>query len=170
MTCWQGRAWIMALWNPAMAEATLRPRFWERHALHELNAAEWEALCDGCGRCCLHKLEYEDTQEIVYTDVACRLLDLGTARCSDYPGRHRHVPDCVRLTPDNLAGINWLPASCAYRRLHEGRGLARWHPLLSGNAATVRAAGISVIGRVLPETVVDEDDLEEHVIRWIRMH
>lgn len=140
------------------------------YSLSQLTAAEWEALCDGCGRCCLHKLEYEDTGEIAYTAVACKLLDLSSARCSDYPGRHRHVPDCVRLTPDNLADINWLPGSCAYRRLYEGRGLARWHPLLSGNPATVQAAGISVIGRVLPETVVDEDEIEEHVIRWIRMH
>lgn len=152
-----------------MTEPGLRPRFWERHALHELSAVEWEALCDGCGRCCLHKLEYEDTGEIDYTRIACKLLDLSSARCSDYPGRKRHVPDCVRLTPENIAEINWLPASCAYRRLQEGRGLARWHPLLSGNTATVVAAGISVIGRVLPETAVDEDDIEEHVIRWIRM-
>lgn len=153
-----------------MVESPLRHRFWEQYSLSQLTAAEWEALCDGCGRCCLHKLEYEDTGEIAYTAVACKLLDLSSAQCSDYPGRHRHVPDCVRLTPDNLAGINWLPASCAYRRLNEGRGLARWHPLLSGTPATVQAAGISVIGRVLPETVVDEDEIEEHVIRWIRMH
>lgn len=149
--------------------AVLRERFWERHALDELSPAEWEALCDGCGRCCLNKLEYEDTGEIAYTDVACRLLDLSSARCSDYAGRRRHVPDCVQLTPENLAGINWLPATCAYRRVHEGRGLPRWHPLLSGTPDTVRKAGISVAGRVLPETAVDENELDEHVIRWIRM-
>lgn len=147
----------------------LRERFWERYPLAALNTAEWEALCDGCGRCCLHKLEYEDSGEIDYTDVACRLLDLSTARCSDYAGRRAQVPDCVQLTPDNLASINWLPATCAYRRLHEGRGLPRWHPLLSGSAETVARAGISVAGRVLPETAVDEDELDEHVIRWIRM-
>jgi uncharacterized cysteine cluster protein YcgN (CxxCxxCC family) len=149
--------------------AALRERFWERYALTELSAAEWEALCDGCGRCCLHKLEYEDTGEIQYTGIACKMLDLGTARCSDYPGRRQHVPDCVQLTPANIGSINWLPATCAYRRLDEGRGLPRWHPLLSGNAETVRRAGISVIGRVLPETVVAEDDFDEHVVRWIRM-
>ena len=147
----------------------LRERFWERYPLQALSAAEWEALCDGCGRCCLHKLEYEDSGEIDYTRVACKLLDLATARCSDYPHRKKQVPDCVRLTPENLGTINWLPPSCAYRRLHEGRGLARWHPLLSRDPASVRKAGISVIGRVLPETAVDEDDIEEHVIRWIRM-
>lgn len=147
----------------------LRERFWERYPLAELAPAEWEALCDGCGRCCLHKLEYEDTGEIDYTRVACRLLDLGTARCSDYPGRRQHVPDCVQLTPANLDSINWLPATCAYRRLNEGRGLPRWHPLLSGTPESVHKAGISVAGRVLPETAVHEDDIEEHVIRWIRM-
>lgn len=147
----------------------LRERFWERHALKELTPAEWEALCDGCGRCCLHKLEYEDTGEIDYTDVACRLLDLSSARCSDYADRRKHVPDCVQLTPETLDSINWLPATCAYRRLNEGRGLPRWHPLLSGTFETVRKAGISVAGRVLPETAVEEDEIEEHVIRWIRM-
>lgn len=147
----------------------LRERFWERHSLAELTQAEWEALCDGCGRCCLHKLEYEDTGEIAYTDIACKLLDLGTARCCDYANRKRHVPDCVQLTPQNLDSINWLPATCAYRRLNEGRGLPRWHPLVSGDPATVRKAGIAVIGRVLPETVVDENDYDEHVVRWIRM-
>lgn len=147
----------------------LRERFWELYPLAELSVAEWEALCDGCGRCCLHKLEYEDTGEIDYTRVACRLLDLGTAQCSDYPGRRRQVPDCVQLTPANLDSINWLPATCAYRRLNEGRGLPRWHPLLSGTPDSVRKAGISVAGRVLPETAVHEDDIEEHVIRWIRM-
>lgn len=151
------------------APEKLRERFWENHALQEMNAAEWEALCDGCGRCCLHKLEYEDSPEIDYTDVACQLLDLSTARCSDYPNRKKKVPDCVQLTPDNLASINWLPASCAYRRLHEGRGLARWHPLVSGDADSVQKARISVIGRVLPETVVAEDEIEEHVITWIKM-
>lgn len=152
-----------------MSATGLRERFWERHPLKELSVAEWEALCDGCGRCCLHKLEYEDTGEIDYTDVACRLLDLSSARCSDYPGRRRHVPDCVQLTPDNLDSIDWLPATCAYRRLNEGRGLPRWHPLVSGTSDTVVSAGISVAGRVLPETAVNEDELDEHVIRWIRM-
>lgn len=146
-----------------------RERFWERYSLKELSPAEWEALCDGCGRCCLHKLEYEDTGEIAYTRVACKLLDLATARCRDYPGRKRQVPDCVQLSPDNLDAINWLPATCAYRRLHEGRGLPRWHPLISGDPQSVQKARISVIGRVLPETVVDEDELEEHVVRWVRM-
>lgn len=152
-----------------MTGPALRERFWERHALDQLSGAEWEALCDGCGRCCLHKLEYEDTGEIDYTRVACKLLDLSTAQCSNYPERKRHVPDCVQLTPQNIGSINWLPPTCAYRRLSEGRGLPRWHPLLSGDPHSVVKAKISVAGRVLPETVVDEDELDEHVIRWIRM-
>ncbi|MGH8491491.1 MAG: YcgN family cysteine cluster protein [Moraxellaceae bacterium] len=152
------------------AAAKLRERFWEQYSLQELSRAEWEALCDGCGRCCLHKLEYEDSDVIDYTDVACRLLDLSSAQCSSYPDRHKYVPDCVQLTPANIGTINWLPASCAYRRLNEGRGLARWHPLLSGTTESVKTANISVAGRVLPETAVNEEDIEEHVIRWIRMH
>lgn len=147
----------------------LRERFWENFSLDQLSAPEWEALCDGCGRCCLHKLEYEDSGEIDYTRVACKLLDLSTAQCSNYPERKKHVPDCVQLTPQNIAGINWLPPTCAYRRLQEGRGLPRWHPLLSGDPLSVKKAKISVAGRVLPETAVNEDELDEHVIRWIRM-
>ena len=146
----------------------LRERFWERYPLNQLSRAEWESLCDGCGRCCLHKLEYEDSPEIDFTRIACRLLDVSTARCSDYAGRHKHVPDCVQLTPQNVAEIDWLPSTCAYRRLNEGRGLPRWHPLLTGTAESVVKAKMSVIGRVLPETAVEEEDYPEHVIRWIR--
>jgi hypothetical protein len=147
----------------------LRPQFWERYPLGSLTPAEWEALCDGCGRCCLHKLEYEDTGDIAYTSIACRLLDVSTARCSDYPNRQHKVPDCVTLTPDNLSTIKWLPTSCAYRRLYEGRKLAAWHPLLSGSLNSVREAGISVIGRVQSELDVAEEDVEEYVIRWVRV-
>lgn len=147
----------------------LRINFWEHHTLAELSVPEWEALCDGCGRCCLHKIEYEDCGEVDYTDVACKMLDINTAKCSDYPGRKKHVPDCVQLTPENVGEINWLPPTCAYRRIHEGRGLSRWHPLLTGDAASVQRARISVIGRVLSETAVNEEDIEEHVIHWVKM-
>ena len=146
----------------------LRERFWERYPLNQLSRAEWESLCDGCGRGRLHKLEYEDSREIEFTRIASRLLDVSTARCSDYAGRHKHVPDCVQLTPQNVAEIDWLPSTCAYRRLNEGRGLPRWHPLLTGAAESVVKAKMSVIGRVLPETAVEEEDYPEHVIRWIR--
>jgi hypothetical protein len=142
--------------------------FWRRKGLAELSRAEWEALCDGCGRCCLHKLEDADTREVTYTRVACRLLDLDTCRCTDYANRRRHVPDCVRITAAMLKDCDWLPWTCAYRRLAEGRDLAWWHPLVSGDPATVVRAGISVRGRVLSERHVAPEGLEEHEIRWIR--
>jgi uncharacterized cysteine cluster protein YcgN (CxxCxxCC family) len=142
--------------------------FWRHRRLDELSRRQWEALCDGCGRCCLHKLEDADTAEVTYTRVACRLLDLDTCRCTDYPNRRRRVPDCVRITPAVLRDCDWLPWTCAYRRLAEGRGLAWWHPLVSGDSATVVRAGISVRGRVLSERHVSPEGLEEHEIRWIR--
>jgi hypothetical protein len=142
--------------------------FWRHKRLAELSRAEWEALCDGCGRCCLHKLEDADTREVTYTRVACRLLDLDTCRCTDYANRRRHVPDCVRITPAMLKDCDWLPWTCAYRRLAEGRDLAWWHPLVSGDPATVVRAGISVRGRVLSERHVAPEGLDEHEIRWIR--
>jgi hypothetical protein len=142
--------------------------FWRHKRLVELSRAEWEALCDGCGRCCLHKLEDADTREVTYTRVACRLLDLDTCRCTDYANRRRHVPDCVRITAAMLKDCDWLPWTCAYRRLAEGRDLAWWHPLVSGDPATVVRAGISVRGRVLSERHVAPEGLDEHEIRWIR--
>ena len=142
--------------------------FWRHKRLAELSRAEWEALCDGCGRCCLHKLEDTDTREVTYTRVACRLLDLDTCRCTDYANRRRHVPDCVRITAAMLKDCDWLPWTCAYRRLAEGRDLAWWHPLVSGDPATVVRAGISVRGRVLSERHVAPEGLDEHEIRWIR--
>ena len=142
--------------------------FWERKALNEMTQTEWESLCDGCGRCCLHKLEDEDTADVYYTDVACRLLDTDSCRCTNYAARLEHVPDCVLLTPTNLDDLAWMPGTCAYRRLAEGRGLANWHPLVSGNANSVHRAGISIRGRCTPEKEVETDDLEDHVIRWLK--
>jgi hypothetical protein len=142
--------------------------FWRRKPLSEMNREEWEALCDGCGRCCLHKLEDCDTGRIYYTRVACRLLDLERCRCTDYAHRRSRVDDCVELDPRALDDVSWLPKTCAYRRLAEGRPLAWWHPLVSGDPETVQRAGISVAGRVLSETDVAPDGLEEHVIRWIK--
>ena len=140
--------------------------FWERKALTEMTAVEWESLCDGCGRCCLLKLADEDGGNVVYTDVACRLLDLESCRCGDYPRRHRLVKDCVRLTPENLGQLGWMPSTCAYRLLYEGKALYWWHPLVSGDPATVRAAGIAVAGRVVSERKVSEEDLEDHIVEW----
>lgn len=128
---------------------------------------EWESLCDGCGRCCLNKLEYEDTGELFYTNVACRLLNDKTCRCRRYSQRARLVSDCITLNRDDAEQFRWLPASCAYRRLAEGKDLDDWHPLVSGDRATVHAAGISVREKVVNERYIHPDQLEEHIIHWI---
>jgi len=141
---------------------------WWTKPLGKMNRREWEALCDGCGRCCLHKIEDCGTGRVYYTRVACRLLDLDQCRCTDYKHRRSRVDDCVALDLETLRDAAWLPRTCAYRRLAEGRSLAWWHPLVSGDPETVRRAGISVSGRVLPESHVSPDGMEEHVIRWIR--
>lgn len=146
--------------KPAPAEP-----FWRTKRLEEMTAAEWESLCDGCGRCCLVKLEYEDTGAIDFTDIACRLLDTHSCRCRDYKHRRTHVEDCVKLTPRRLRSIRWLPPSCAYRLVDEGRDLYWWHPLVSGDPQTVHLAGISVRGRVRSEDEVTGPP-EEHIVRW----
>jgi hypothetical protein len=126
---------------------------------------EWEALCDGCGKCCLNKLEDADTGEVWFTRIACRLLDDDTCRCSNYAIRKMIVPECVVLKPETLDQIAyWMPKSCAYRRLNEGRGLADWHPLVSGDPETVHRAGISMRGRTLGEFDIPEEDWEDHII------
>ncbi len=147
------------------AADVLRPRFWERVALADMTLAEWEALCDGCGRCCLLKLEDADTAEVAFTHVGCRLLDSDTCRCGNYAIRKQLVPDCVVLTPQNIAEIAyWMPETCAYRILWQGEELPRWHPLVSGDPESVRRAGISMAGRVVPEWEVAEEDLEDHLL------
>lgn len=144
----------------------MRERFWEL-PLEQLNEQEWEALCDGCGRCCLVKLEDEDSGEVVFTDVACAYLDSERCRCTVYPQRHAHVPDCVQVTLPMARDLNWLPGTCAYRLRAHGQALKAWHPLISGAPASVQQAGIGVAGRVVSETTVDEADLEEHIVHWI---
>lgn len=141
--------------------------FWRTLRLEEMSAEQWESLCDGCGRCCLVKLEDEDTGAIHATDVACRLFDQGTCRCRDYANRTSAAPDCVGLTPDVVRELRWLPPTCAYRLVAEGRDLAWWHPLVSGDPATVVEAGISVAGRVHAlEDAVPLEDLVDRIRRW----
>jgi hypothetical protein len=141
------------------------PPFWRTRTLAEMSEAEWESLCDGCGLCCLHKLQDADTDEIALTDVACRLLDTESCRCRDYENRFEHVPDCVRLTPQTAGALAWLPETCAYRRLAQGKSLSWWHPLVSGDPETVHAAGISVRGQAVSED--DIGDVQDHVVTWL---
>lgn len=138
--------------------------FWQRKSLADMSPAEWESLCDGCGKCCLHKLEDEDTGEIAYTNVACRLLDIGKCRCTRYAERKRLVPDCVQLEPGNVGALRWMPSTCAYRLLAEGKDLPDWHPLVSGDPDTVHRAGISVRGRSVPERKAG--DLFDYIVKW----
>ncbi|WP_180033935.1 MULTISPECIES: YcgN family cysteine cluster protein [Acinetobacter] len=146
----------------------LRPYFWKKYSLTELTPEEWEALCDGCGLCCLIKLEDEDTHEVAYTKVACKLLNRKTARCSDYPNRLQYVPDCIQLTPEKLDTIHWLPSSCAYRRVAEGKSLPSWHYLKTGSRQSVIQAKKSAAGRCLSEVDIDEDEIDEYIVRWVR--
>ena len=145
--------------------AGLRDQYWERVPLKNLTPCEWEALCDGCGKCCLNKLEDPETGEVAFTRVACRLLDGDNCRCAQYDIRKQFVPDCVTLTPQNISKIAyWMPATCAYRLLYEGKPLNDWHPLISGTAQTVHDAGMSVQGWTVPEFEVDEEEWEDHII------
>jgi len=145
--------------------ASDRP-FWKTTPLSQMTRQQWESLCDGCGRCCLEKLRDADTDEIQFTNVACKQLDLRNCRCKDYRHRQDIVPDCVQLTPRNIKRLDWLPESCAYRLLGEGKDLKWWHPLVSGDPKTVHQAGISVRGRAVAER--NAGDLEDHIINWIK--
>ena len=140
--------------------------FWKRKTLAEMTQAEWESLCDGCGKCCLLKLQDIETDVVEYTNVACRLLDDESCRCTRYAERQRFVPDCVVLSPDNIAQLSWMPSTCAYRLIAEGLPLPVWHHLVSGSRNTVNMAGHSVRGRTIDE--VDAPDLEQHIVRWPR--
>ena len=138
--------------------------FWQRKSLDEMTSGEWEALCDGCGRCCMLKLEDEDTGDIHMTRIACKLLDIGQCRCTDYDKRHDKVPDCLRLTPQLTRELSWLPETCAYRLIGEGRELAWWHPLVSGDPNSVHEAGISVRTWAMTETPTRAERLYRYII------
>ncbi len=138
--------------------------FWRTKTLDELSRAEGESLCDGCGKCCLHKLEDVDTGRVHYTPVACRLLDLGSCRCGNYPKRQALVPDCISLDPTLVDALKWMPVTCGYRLVAERKDLPWWHPLVSGDPETVHQAGVSVRGRAVAEHLAGE--LEDHVVDW----
>lgn len=138
--------------------------FWKRKALEEMTPDEWEALCDGCGWCCLYRLEDEESGKVLTTAVACRLLNLKTCRCQDYPNRFAKVSTCVRITPETARTYTWLPETCAYRRLALGKDLPEWHPLITGNPRSVHYAGASALGRAISELGVDLDDLENYIL------
>ena len=143
----------------------LRERYWTRVPMERMTQAEWEALCDGCGQCCLNKLEDEETGEVALTRVACRLFDDATCRCASYADRHAHVPECIRLTPRTIPDhLYWLPATCAYRLVHEGRDLYHWHPLVSGDPRSVDRVGVSVKDLTVSEAEVPEDAWEDYII------
>jgi uncharacterized protein len=138
--------------------------FWKTKTLEAMSREEWESLCDGCGRCCLHKLRDEDSGELSFTSVACRLLDLHSCACGDYANRSHRVPDCVSLTTEALRDIDWLPPSCAYVRIAKGQDLAWWHPLVSGDPDTVHTAGVSVRDRVVSERHASR--YEHYIVAW----
>nr|WP_318779561.1 YcgN family cysteine cluster protein [Psychrobacter sp. FME13] len=168
----------MTLFSEAAATDTLRPQFWTRFTLDELNHSEWEALCDGCGSCCLIKYMDEDEsgnagEELVeYTDVTCQLMDCETGYCQHYDTRQEHVPDCIQLTMDNLPNMMWLPSHCAYKRLYKGQGLPSWHLLLTGNAVVtqrqMRATNVGVAGRCVSETSLSDEEMEDRVVNWVK--
>lgn len=141
--------------------------FWQRKRLNEMTRPEWESLCDGCGLCCLQKLEDEDTGEVYHTDLVCGYMDTQTCRCTVYSDRLKKVPGCTVLTPETVSDYRWLPYTCAYRTLAEGRPLADWHPLRSGDPDSVHRAGVSVQGKVVSEHSVPEEDWEDHIIHWV---
>lgn len=141
-------------------------RFWEHKTLDQLSVEEWEALCDGCGRCCLLKIEDADSGDLFYTNVVCEYYDQDRCRCSQYADRSLLVPDCIKVTPEVARTQTWLPDTCAYRLLAEGKPLYDWHPLLSGDPQSVHAAGVSIRDRVISETYVHPDELAEHLVHW----
>ncbi|MEE8387722.1 MAG: YcgN family cysteine cluster protein [Acidiferrobacterales bacterium] len=140
--------------------------FWESKSLHDMDEAEWESLCDGCGRCCLTKLEDNDTGEVFFTNVACKLLDTDTCRCGDYTNRKQRVPACFVLDAESLSDYSYLPPTCAYRLLSTGKSLPHWHPLITGTPDSVHQAGISVRGKVVSERYVDDSELQDRIVSW----
>lgn len=147
-----------------MTAKTAKP-FWETKSLAEMTDTEWEALCDGCGRCCIYVLHNEETGDVFETDVGCRLFDAKKRRCTNYANRSTLVSDCVTLTAENVEALHWMPKTCAYRRLANGKTLASWHPLISGDPKSVERAGIAVSANLIPEDQIDDDLLEDRITK-----
>ena len=145
----------------------MKDKFWQELPLSEMTRTQWESLCDGCGRCCLHKIEDEDTNEIYFTDVACRYLDEETCQCPHYKTRQSKVPDCLTIYPNWGKKFLWLPTTCAYRLLSENKPLFDWHPLISGDVNSVHLAGISVRGRTYRDDEIPQEEVYKHVINWV---
>lgn len=152
--------------NHSKSDKTATP-FWKAKTFAQMSLAEWESLCDGCAKCCLHKLEDEDTGDVYYTDIACRYLDEKTCQCKDYAQRQVHVPECLKLLPQDVEQFYWLPSTCSYRLLAEGEDLPVWHPLVSGEKGLIHQLGFSVKDKVVSEESVDPEDYEERVIYWV---
>ena len=143
--------------------------FWETTPLQDMTIEQWESLCDGCGRCCLHKLQDEDSEEVYYTSIACRLLDTDTCQCSDYPNRKQHVPECLKLTVADIPDFHWLPETCAYRLISEGQPLKKWHPLISDSNDSVEEYGISAKSFAISEHLIPEEEWEDHIIDLVNL-
>jgi hypothetical protein len=143
------------------------PAFWRNTALADMSKAQWESLCDGCAKCCLVKLEDEDTAEVAYTNVVCRYMDEANCQCTQYQNRNTLVPHCVWLKPDMVEEFFWLPDTCAYRLVHEGHDLPDWHHLRSGSRSSVHEAGASVKNKVLNEQYIPDDELQEYIVHWV---
>lgn len=144
----------------------LQEPFWKTKTLEQMSTAEWESLCDGCGKCCVFTLEDADNGQLYRTDVACKLLDGQTGQCSNYPDRKKYVPDCVKLTPKKVPKLDWLPTSCAYRLVANGEDLKWWHPLVSGDPSTVHLANASVRGKTRPQGRMKEPGLMKRIVEW----
>ncbi len=153
--------------NNKEPDDVIADRFWETKTFSQMTSREWESLCDGCAKCCLHKLEDEDTGEVYYTDIACRYLDENTCRCQNYAQRQQLVEGCIKLRPEDVAQFDWLPSTCTYRLLAQGEDLPAWHPLLTGNSILIHQLGFSVKGKVVSENDIPEEDYEDRVIHWI---
>lgn len=147
-------------------EFEVNPPFWVSKSLEAMDSEEWESLCDGCGKCCLIRLEDEETKTVYTTDAHCKLFDSGSCRCSDYENRKRHVPDCVILKPTTISALKWMPRTCAYRLLSEGKTLPQWHPLITGDPDSVHMAGMSVKNATVSEVGLSEDELMARITVW----